>query len=179
MARRAVQQSFIGEGLDKPGASFGGSNLTSNPKTKRPLDSRLPIHLVLKAKRSQLRLPKTFAKVQTLIENTSKKHGVRIYRQANVGNHLHFVIKIPSVRRWAAFIRELTGRIAQAIGGLFGKPENGFWLGRPFTRVVAGWQKAYRIAIEYVELNQLEGDGLISRHEIKTLKDLRAIWGDG
>ena len=45
---RVKQLSFLGVGLEKPRASFGGDLLkNSNAKIKRPLDSKLPLHLVL------------------------------------------------------------------------------------------------------------------------------------
>jgi REP element-mobilizing transposase RayT len=156
--------------------SFGGSLLkNSNAKTKRPLDSKLPIHLVLRSKKGVMRLPKTFREVNQTVSRVAKKHGVTIYKYANVGNHLHMVIKIPARTRWSAFIRELSGRIAHQMHG-FKKAKERFWLQRPFTRVIRGWRKAFRIVLQYVELNQLEADGFISRNETKALKDLRAIW---
>lgn len=177
MAKRARQLSFDGDGLDKPHSSFGGSLLKGNPKKKRPLDSKLPILLTMRCEKSVLRLPKTFSLVDDCVYDIAKKHGVRVYKYSNVGNHLHILIKIPHVRRWAAFIRELSGRIAQLlmeklswVGGL------SFWRFRPHTRIVGGWKKAFRIARGYVELNQLEAEGFISRKDTRNLRDLRAIF---
>lgn len=119
--------------------------------------------------------------VKRIIVQTNKKHGVTMYGYANVGNHLHMVIKIPARTRWSAYIRELTGRLAQAVQKLKGpaKANGAFWKQRPFTRIVRGWQKAFRKVLEYVELNFLEAEGFISRKQTKTLKDLRAIFDDG
>jgi REP element-mobilizing transposase RayT len=114
MTKRKTQQHFQGEGFHIPKDCFGGSLLkNSNAKIKRPLDSKLPIHLVLRANKGGMRLPKTHLRVNRTVETTCKKHGVKVYRFANVGNHLHMIIKIPGRARWAAFIRELTGRVAQ------------------------------------------------------------------
>ena len=125
-----------------------------------------------------MRLPKTLARVNEAVRLTSNKHGVTIYKYANLGNHLHILLKIPSVRRWAAFIRELSGRIAQIVKNIV-PTEDSFWLHRPFTRIVGGWKKAFKSAMEYVELNFLEAEGFISRAETRSLKDLRAIFSDG
>jgi len=174
----AKQYQF--EGFKRQKDSFGGHLLkNSNAKIKRPLESKLPIHLVLRSTKGVLRLPKTVQN-QT-VSDVSKKHGVTIYKYANVGNHLHMVIKIPARTRWSAYIRELTGKLAQRVQGLRGRQQGkeSFWLKRPFTRIVRGWQRAFKIALQYVELNQLEADGFISRKDTKTLKDLRAIWQDG
>jgi hypothetical protein len=177
MARRAKQLSF--EGFSKLNDCFGGSLLkNSHAKTHRPLDSKLPIHLILRSVKGGMRLPKTFKHVNQTVDRACKKHGVRLYQYANVGNHLHMLIKISHVKRWAAFIRELTGRIAQVAQGLKG-PQKGlpnFWKQRPFTRIVRSWRKAFRDAKEYVHLNFLEAEGFISRKETKTLKDLSAIF---
>ena len=59
MARRNLQQEFAGQGFTRPGDEFGGSLLKGNPKRKRPLESKLPIHLTLRATKSSLRTPKT------------------------------------------------------------------------------------------------------------------------
>lgn len=165
--KRPKQSTF--KGLQAPKDTFGGSLLTSHPKIKRPLDSKLPTHLVLRATKSTMRRPQTFLKVNQIVNQACKKHGVKLYEYANVGNHLHMLIKIRSRGSWAAFIRELTGRIAQLTATK--------WLNRPYTRIVRGWKKAYFTAIQYVRLNILEADGMISRKETKTVEDLNAIWG--
>ncbi len=179
MSNRNTQLSFVNPRLQRFSDTFGGSQLKSNPKTQRPLDSKLPIHLVLRARKSGMRSPKALAQVQQAIQRAAKRHGVKIFEQANVGNHIHLLIKITRRARWNGFIREITGRIAQLMKGLgFGEIGQSFWLNRPFTRVVRGWKKAFQIARDYVYLNQLEAEGWISRKETKNLRDLRAIWSD-
>ena len=42
----------------------------------------------------------------------AKRYGVRLYRYANVGNHIHLLIKVPSRMIWQRFLRELSGGIA-------------------------------------------------------------------
>lgn len=175
MARKYRQLNFMGKGFDRPQDRFGGSLLKGNPKTPRPLDSKLPIHLVLRARESTLRLPKNFGRVDRYVYLTAKKYGVRIYEFANVGNHMHLVLKISDRRLWSAFIRELTGRIAQTARG----PAPGrFWLFRPFTRIVRGWKNAFRAARNYVYFNRLEADGHISRSQIKTFAQLQQMFAD-
>lgn len=181
MVRLAKQLTFESKDFLKPKDAFGGSLLkNSHAKTKRPLESKFPIHLTLRSTKNILRLPKNFRNVGRVVDQVCKKHGVRLYGYVNVGNHVHMLIKIPHVRRWAAFIRELTGRIAQIAQGLVGR-QGGlpkFWLQRPHTRIVRGWRKAFQIVKDYIELNRLETEGFISRKETKTLKDYRAIFSD-
>ncbi len=177
MSRRRVQQEFKGEGFEKKPDAFGGQLLKGNAKSARPLHSKLPIHLTLRASKSVLRLPKKFAVVEKIITNVANKHGVKIFKRANVGNHLHLALKLPHVNRWAAFIRELTGRLGLALKDSLDGTK--LWLHRPHTRIIRGWQKAFRILLDYIELNQWEGDGIISRKDIRTLKDLSKIFGPG
>ena len=161
------QLSFFGN----PAVAFGGSLLKCNPKVARPLSVKNPIHLVLRADKSGFRLPKNFARANECLEKTAKKHGVRIYDYANVGNHFHVVLRIMNRRQWVAFIRELTSRLA-----FMAQIK---WPKRPFTRIVTGWRGAYQALKRYIQLNQLEGDGLISRIQLGQLKGLRRQIADG
>jgi REP element-mobilizing transposase RayT len=168
------------EGQKKPKDSFGGSLLkNSHAKTRRPLDSKLPIHLAMRSDWAKMRLPKYFSKVNQTVREVCQKHGVSIYQYTNVGNHLHMIIKIPARPKWAAFIRELSGRIAQVAQDLGGKEKakRKFWSKRPFTRIVGGWRRAFSMAKAYVRLNIYEAEAFISRKDTKTLRDLRAILG--
>lgn len=138
--------------------------MKGNPKTRRPLSSKLPVHLVTRAARGGMRLPKIYRCVNQIVVNTAKKHGVTIYEYANVGNHLHLVLRITHLHRWPPFIREFTGKI-----GLLAKKtlamtgtEN-FWLYRPYTRVIASWNKPFKIAKEYIHLNSLEAEGSVEK----------------
>ncbi len=166
------------EGFKRINDAFGGSLLKGNPKTKRPLDSKLPVLLTLRGIQGGMRSPKTFQKVNEIVYETAGKYGVRIYEYANVGNHLHILIRVMKLRLWAAFIRELTGKIAAFVKEFF-KIEGSYWKFRPHTRIVRGWKKAYKSAKDYVYLNIIEAEGFIDRKETKTLKDLRAIFADG
>jgi REP element-mobilizing transposase RayT len=171
--KRTRQGEFKGKGFERPMDWFGGSYLKSHPKSRRPLDSKMPLHIVLRTNRNILRLPKNFARVNRMVESVAQKNGVRIYEYANVGNHLHLLVKIPRVHLWAKFIRELTGRIAQVAQDLKGQQKGEkFWSSRPFTRVVKGWKRAYRIAKDYLLLNQMEGEGLLVRGSTARVIDL-------
>lgn len=167
--KRGSQLKF--EGFKRAKDCFGGGLLkNSHAKTARPLSSKLPIHVVLRSVRCgddySMKHPRSFDKVNSCVRLTARKHGVRIYEYANVGNHLHLLLKLRSVHGWKAFIRELTSRISQLVQNR--RPHQKhfkFWAQRPFTRIVRGWKRAYREAKDYVLLNELEGAGLISRME--------------
>lgn len=177
---KSQQLGFACKGFSKPDSRFGGSLTdSSNPKTKRPLDSKKPIHLIFKANRSVLRLPKTFSRVESLLEQKAKKYGVKIYKKANVGNHIHLVVRMTNRKLWNGFIRDFTSRLAHELRslGIVAKKQK-LWKHRPFTRIVQGWQKAYKSVLDYIYLNQLEADGRMNRKEIKTLRELNLVWNE-
>ncbi len=75
---------------------------------------------------------------------------------------------------WRRFIREITGRIAQFALKLGARYKSeGFWLHRPFTRLVRGWNRAYRVVKDYILLNRLESEGFIYRAVIRSVAELR------
>jgi putative transposase len=180
-AKIGKQLGFEGRAFKKA-SIFGGSLLKGNAREKRPLDSKLPIHLVLRADvkgNLSMRHPRSYARVNRIIENAAKKYGVRLYQYANVGNHLHLLLRVPNLHLWGSFIREVTGRIAQQVQDLKG-PQKGekVWLFKPYTRVVHGWGAAFRSAKRYVLFNEWEGAGHISRRDYRSLRELELEWSD-
>lgn len=126
-----------------------------------------------------MRTPRAFAPVNETVRSVARKHDVKIFKYANVGNHLHLLIQLRHVREWPAFIRELSGRVAQIAQGISGRQKGvRFWAQRPFTRIVRGWRKPFQVVRRYIELNILEAEGFISRKETKTLKDLDEIFAE-
>jgi hypothetical protein len=87
---------------------------------------------------------------------------VRILSLANLGNHLHFQLKLTNRHTYRPFIRGLTSAIAMAVTGWsrWNLPPQGarFWDYRPFTRVVPGRQ-GFLTLRDYIQLNRLEGRG--------------------
>lgn len=146
--------------------TFGGALLKfgTNPKIARPLDSKLPIHLVLRAEKSAMRLPAFFVRVDNIIKSVARRHGVRLYEFANAGNHLHLLLKLPRRAAWNAFIRDLTSQIARLTKVR--------WLNRPYTRVVRGWRKAFRLVKSYVQLNAFEVTHRATRREALTMRQI-------
>ncbi|MBL7716105.1 MAG: transposase [Bdellovibrionales bacterium] len=145
---------------------FGGSAIKGNAREARPLSTRRPLHLVLrsslaKADRSFLH-QKHRKTINALIHDAGKKSGVRIYRFANSGNHLHLVILPTSRSAYLRFIRSLTGRIARRVLGAERGRALGvkFWDALPFTRILE-WGRDYRVACSYLRQNVLEALGFI------------------
>src|SRR3712207_2012949 len=114
---RSKQLSF----LKSEPSSYGGTLLKTRQgrSRPRPLATRQTMHLVLRSTKAQgeWSFRKQDQKIRALIEKHAKRHGVRILRLANVGNHLHFQIQLGYRRTYPAFIRALTGALAMAVTG--------------------------------------------------------------
>lgn len=165
MARRSKQISFL-----KPQANVhGGVATAGNPREKRPLSTKLPIHLVLKSSRAvgaRSMLRKQTAKdVKAIVDAHAKVNGVKVYRYANSGNHLHLVVKITNRALFLKFLRVVSGLIARLVLGAeknAAKLKSGgkFWDARPFTRV-SEWGRAFDSLCRYLTLNTLEALGFV------------------
>lgn len=145
-------------------SSYGGAlrNTRKGRQKKRPLSSKNSMHLVLRSSKARrawsfLRHEK---KIQQIIDKFSQRHNVKIISLANVGNHLHFHLKLSRNGSYKPFIRAITSSIAMAVTGASRwKPlKEKFWDHRPFTRIVLGL-KEYLNMQDYIFINQLEGFG--------------------
>ena len=139
-----------------------GKRTTRASRQYRPLATKEALHLVLRSDRA--RGPKSLLKydgvVRAVIAKLAIRHGVRVYRIVNAGNHLHITLKLSKQFLWHGFISGITGGIARAVGFQRDSAKQGFWNSRPFTRVIA-WGRDYNIVKDYHTLNQLEADGII------------------
>jgi REP element-mobilizing transposase RayT len=130
----------------------------------RPLSTRETLHLVLRSTKAKggwsFAKTQNRKKIDELLRRFAKKYGVKVLSYANVGNHLHFHVKLSNRYLYAPFIRALTGAIAMAITGASRwKPgKSRFWDYRPFTRVVKSF-RAFLNLKDYIRINRLEGCG--------------------
>lgn len=128
---------------------FGGSLLAGSRKTVRPLSSKKPVHLVLKATNS-FQLIKNKKLVELLIYKYAQKFGIRVYEKAVHADHIHLAVQVPNRSLYVRWIRALTSVLVQQIQGLK-------WKLRPYTRV-AEWGRPFRNLKRYIFGNRLEGD---------------------
>ena len=142
-----------------PGFSFkstsahGGELARGKRKTARPIDTKQALHLVLRSSKARGSLsmlhPDHCNAIQNLVSELCERWGIRLYRFANVGNHLHLLVRAHSRRAWRGFLRELTGGVAMLVTGarkgraLARSPNGdgpdqvrGFWDHLAFTRIV-------------------------------------------
>lgn len=110
--------------------------------------------------------PENERKIGEIITKFSIKYGVKIISLANVGNHLHFQIKLANRNTYKPFIRAITSAIAMAVSGFNRWTRDAqkdvklkFWDYRPFTRVIKSL-RAFLSLRDYIQINELEGFGL-------------------
>ncbi len=179
------QLSFLGSGLKPVAKQFGGALLKGNPKEKRPLTLKTPLHLVLKSQKAfgpSSMLAKAHAKkIDQLVRKQASACGIKIYHFVNVGNHLHLVVRLQDRRLYRVFIRAVSGLIARQVLGTERGPQaeaqqpsldveviteenleaktkkNQFWVARPFTRLVT-WGPDYKALTQYMKKNQAQAD---------------------
>ncbi len=135
----------------------------------RPLATRSTMHLVLKSSRAKsdhsFRKPKHAQAIKRIVSKFSARYGVRLISLANVGNHLHFHIKLGNLRTYTPFIRAITAAIAMSITGRsrWQKSDGKFWDCRPFTRVIVGFRSWLGLQ-DYIRVNKMEGSGVRREH---------------
>ena len=148
--------------------SYGGETVYGRRRRMRPLDRRRAVHVVLRSSRARggwsLARRENARKVERVLKVCVKRHGVTVMRHANVGNHLHLLLRFEERKGIQAFLRAFTGWLAREVtGARKGRPIGGrFWDSLAFTRVVE-FGRALRNAYFYVLQNELEAEGVWDR----------------
>jgi REP element-mobilizing transposase RayT len=152
---RAKKESYL-PGFEKtPGAQHGGDLAKGKRKTFRPIDPKQALHIALRSSKARGSLsmlhPKHCNSIERFVQKTAKRWGIKLYRYANVGNHLHLLIQVPTREAWKRFSKELSGGIAQIVtgaqkGAALNRDNNpsipesakrGFWDHLLYTRIVS------------------------------------------
>lgn len=143
---------------------FGGSLLDKgNPRGKRPLSTKKPIHVTMRSttavgRRSLLNRYASQITQSTLAE-CAKKAGVRIYRYQNVGNHIHLVIRLHHRQSWSRFIRSFTSLLKLRLEQLWRESISRLFDLRPFTRVCS-WGREFKTLSDYALKNYMDRWGI-------------------
>jgi hypothetical protein len=138
--------------LPKQKLIHGGELAKGKRKIERPLKMKKPIHVVLRANRSGLKIKER--KIQNIIKNYEMRFSVRVYRTSINSNHIHLLLVAKRRIDFQNFLRSITGLIARLMGT--GK----LWEFLAFSRV-ANWGKEYQVLVGYMIKNQLEALGMI------------------
>jgi REP element-mobilizing transposase RayT len=150
--------------------SHGGDLARGKRKTARAIDPKKALHVVLRSSiaRGELSMLKrrNAHHINELLEKLAKRWGVRVYRYANVGNHIHLLIKVHSKAIWQRFLREFAGGIAIIVtgakkGAALAKNSTGrgFWDHVAFTRIVS-FGRDFEGVGRYVMKNLFESMGV-------------------
>jgi REP element-mobilizing transposase RayT len=148
--------------------AHGGEHSKNKRKTMRPFDPKQALHVVLRSSKAKHKLsmlhPNHCNLIRNKVDQLKKRWNVSVYRYANVGNHLHLLIRAKSRADWQGFIRELAGSIAMIVtGARKGMPlAKGFWDHLVFTRIVQ-FGRDFKNVARYVCINLWEGSGIAVR----------------
>lgn len=167
----------------KARGEHGGSLALSKRRSRRPINIKNPVHLVLRSdlangSRSLLR---NQVLILRILQKFSWRFRIRVYEKAICGNHIHLVVRAHSRRDLQNFFRVFAGQVAQeillkfplqkreekAFVGLRGgtpmhlKNQRTFWSLLLYSRIV-GWGRDLRGVIAYVIQNTKEALGLVA-----------------
>ncbi len=131
--------------------THGGSLAKGKRKSRRPLSTKKWIHLTLKSHKAKgaysMLAPKNAKWIDQLVRTKAKKFRVDLKDYVNMGNHLHFQIRIAKRESFQNFLRSITNLIARHVtGARKGKPFGKFWQDLAYTRVL----------MSFLELTQLQ-----------------------
>lgn len=136
--------------------------------------------------------PKHCNSIERFVQKTAKRWGVRLYRYANVGNHLHLLVQVPTREAWKRFSKELSGGIAQIVTGAQkgaaltrnknkDVPESakrGFWDHLIYTRIVS-LGRDFKGVCRYFIKNLFEAAGVPVKKLFEQGQRLLVIEKDG
>jgi REP element-mobilizing transposase RayT len=138
----------------------GGDIRRGQRKLERPVSTRRPMHVVLTSRRARgpWSLRKHDRAVREVLRRMARRFDVRIYDFANVGSHLHLVLRARRREGFRGFLRSFAGIVARRVTGAErANPSGPFFDGLAWSRVVS-WGRDYWGLRHYVFRNQIEGD---------------------
>ncbi len=120
-------------------------------KSRRPISTKAPTHLVLKSKKKDLKIQES--EVVSIWNHCSKRFRVKTYSFVVNLNHVHAVLRFSegSIQN-RKFIRAVTGMLSRKLRVL--------WAWSPLTGIVA-WGRDYLGILKYLKLNGLEANNEI------------------
>ena len=141
---------------DKADLTHGGSKRKGKRKTLRPLTSKKPIHLVLKA-HEPFQLLRSSRTIEHTLKKYSLRFGITLHATAVQADHLHLNLTIPNRDLYRRWIRAITSVLVAQIKNLK-------WRFSPFTRIVSRGRDFKTVCI-YIRRNQTKGSFMLDAHE--------------
>jgi hypothetical protein len=139
--------------------THGGAAALGRRKLERPVSTRRPMHVVLASDRARgpWSLRKHEGAVRVALRRMARRFDIRVYDFANVGSHLHLLLRVRRRASFQAFLRSLTGIVARRVtGARRGHPCGPFFSALAWSRVVS-WGRDYLGVRHYVFRNAVEG----------------------
>src|SRR5258705_1901626 len=174
------QMSFFRQlGWDAARTEHGGEIRLGLRKLSRPIDTRRPMHVVLRSTRARrpwsLRRRESERIVLRMLRRFAGRFGIRLYEFANSGTHLHLLLRAKCRLALQNFLRAFAGVTARLItGARKGYAVGKFWDFLSYSRIV-GWGRDVRGVRAYVLPNTFESMQLISyRPREQRLRPARA-----
>jgi REP element-mobilizing transposase RayT len=96
--------------------------------------------------------------VREALRACAERNGVKVYDFANVGSHVHLLVRARRRDRFQSFLRSFAGIVARRItGARRGRPLGGgpFWTGLAWSRIVS-WGRDYWGVRSYIFRNLIE-----------------------
>jgi REP element-mobilizing transposase RayT len=149
----------------------GGAVRRGRRKLERPVSVRRPMHVVLTSQRARgtWSLRRHERAVREALRAMARRFGIRIYDFANVGTHLHLLVRARRRESFQAFLRSFAGLVARRVtGARRGRPSGRFFDAIAWSRVV-GWGRDYLGVRHYVFRNAIEGT--LGVHVRRALED--------
>ena len=143
----------------------GGEIRLGRRKLARPISSRRPLHLVMRSSRAQgrwsMRTKTNDQVVRTGLRRYARRYGIKVYEFANVGNHLHLLVRTKCRLGLQNFLRVFAGVTARRVTGARpGHRIGKFWEYLAYSRVMT-WGRDFLGVRAYVAANEAECEGSI------------------
>ena len=163
--------------IPKLKTEHGGSHATKKRRSRRPLNPKNPLHLVLRSELAvgQRSLLKNKQMIMRLLEKYAKKFNIKIYGKCINTNHIHLQIMGCSRAQLQNFFRVFSGQVAQQLlvryplkkfekrplpGGTHPKNRRTFWSILIYSKIIT-WGREFRNVQAYIIRNIRESLGLI------------------
>lgn len=118
-------------------------------KQARPIATRSPNHIVLKARLPILR--RNHLIIRKIIQETQRRFGIRIRSISILETHIHLLVESANRILFQNALRFLTGQIALKIA------KGPLWLNRAWSRVVK-WGRDFLGVRKYIEGNPVKAE---------------------
>jgi REP element-mobilizing transposase RayT len=137
----------------------GGDVRRGQRKLERPVSTKRPMHLTLHSSsaRGDWSLLRRRRAVREALVTASRRSGVRVYDFANVGSHLHLLVRCRRRTELQTFLRSFAGIVARTVTGATRGPLQGgrFWDGLAWSRII-NWGREWRTVRNYLYRNRFE-----------------------